>query len=104
MHCENKYFRAQMMRFYSAANLQSVHDGHRIVDDCDIRLHFQSQRNGVPAVDRFPDHDPVSASFDDRAKAGPNDFMVIRNQDLLHCDVPAGWNRLPGRSKTAMRQ
>ena len=96
MHREDEHFRGQMMRFNSTADLQPVHHRHRIIDDRHIRLQLQGQRNGVPAIDRFPAHDPVGASFDDRAETGPHDFMVVRNQDLLHSDVPVGWNHWPG--------
>ena len=61
-----------MMQFNPAADLQPIHDGHRVIDDCYIRLHLQSQRNGFLAIGRLPAHGPVGASFDDRAKTGAN--------------------------------
>ena len=84
------------MRFNSTANLQPVHDRHRVIHDCHIRLKLQGQSNGIPAIDRLPAHGPVGASFDDRAETGPHDFMVVRNQDLLHDNVPVGWSHWPG--------
>jgi hypothetical protein len=56
---------------------------------------FSKPRDGFPAIGRLPAHDPVGASFDDRAKTGANDFMVVRNQYLLHSDVPVGWSHWP---------
>ena len=56
---------------------------------------FSKPRDGFPAIGRLPAHHPVGASFDDRAKTGANDFMVVRNQYLLHSDVPVGWSHWP---------
>jgi hypothetical protein len=81
-----------MMRPDLAAYLQPVHNGHRVVDDGYVRFDFQGERNGIPAVGRFPAHDPVVASCYDRAKPEPHDFMVVRNQNLLHSAVPMSWN------------
>ena len=92
MHRENQNFCAQMMRFNSTANLQPIHDGHRVIDDRYVRLHLQDRCNGGPAVNRFAADDPVGTSFDDRAKSGPHDFMVVRNQDSLHSSGPVDWN------------
>jgi len=88
MHGENENFRAKMIRFNSPADLHARHKGHRVVENRYIRLRFQGSREGVLAVDGFSAYGPVRAAFDDRAKAGSHDFMVVCNQYSLHSAVP----------------
>jgi hypothetical protein len=59
VHCENKHFRARTKRSDATTNLQAVHNGHRIVDDGDIGLGFQGERNRLLAVDGFSSNNPM---------------------------------------------
>ena len=74
------------IRFDPATNLQAVHDRHRVIDDGDIRFQLRHQFESFPAVGRFSADNPVGARLDNRAKPGPHNFMIVRNQDLLHAD------------------
>jgi hypothetical protein len=81
-----------MMRLDAATDLEPVNDRHRIVDDSYVGLELYSHGNGAPAVGRFTANDPVGSRFNDRTNSGSYDFMVVRNQYLLHSAVPIAWN------------
>jgi hypothetical protein len=87
-----------MERPEAATDLQSVHDGHGIVDDHNVRPGFQGQRDGLLTIGRFSAYDPVGARFNDRAKPGTHDFMIIRNHDPFHGVVPVCRQRPSKRS------
>jgi hypothetical protein len=53
-------------------------------------------------IDRFSAYDPIGARFNDRAKPGTHDFMIIRNHDAFHgASFPYAGTPPSGRSAMA---
>src|SRR6201991_3903859 len=77
-----------MERLEAAADLQAVHQRHRIVDDHDVRPRLQCQLDSLLAVGRLSADDPVRMRLNDCSESRTHDFMIIRNYDALHGVVP----------------
>ena len=63
-------------------NLQAIQVRHGDIDDGNIRCCFPDQPNGFPAVGRFCNHLHIAALFNDTAKPGPDNTMVICQKDF----------------------
>jgi hypothetical protein len=76
------------MSAQSADNLQTIQTRHGDIDDGNIRRCFPHQSDGFSAVGRFCNDLHIVAFFNDAAKPGPDNTVVICQKDLNQSKPP----------------
>ncbi len=75
------------MLAHAIGELDAANTRHMHVDQCDIRLHAANQRKPLLAVRGLTHHFNTRLLREDHAKAGPNQLMVV-DQDNTNHDAP----------------
>lgn len=81
VHGENEDFCGRRDRANAAGGIDAIEERHADVQDGDIGFEFAGFVDGVASIGGLGAHFPSGAGFEESAKTGANDGMVIRDQD-----------------------